>query len=213
MAKWWQALPVLPFFGSRTVTSPHNNTGGVNLMMSAGAQSTSRRGRLLRAALVVVSTFAVLAGIFAFTLHGNGVNASVVSQVRDSFGLHLSNFDSENTTLLTRDYAPNATLAWVGTTRGLGGDYSGTAAIKQFYSTFFSKITNVSVKNATYTVRSVGGGATLNGTFAVLGGGPQSQTLSGEVMMSASYVRVNGEWVISSETWDFLGLSLQRPLD
>ena len=96
--------------------------------------------------------------------------------------------------------------------RGLGGSYDSTSLINQFYSALFSKVTNVSVKNATYTVQPVGGGAIVNGTIELLGGGPQVQTLNGEVITSATYVQVNGGWVISSETWNFLNLSLQRPL-
>ncbi len=179
--------------------------------MSTG-DGSARRGRLLRVALVTVSALVVLGGIFAFTLSGNGATASTTSEVRGTFTQHLSNFASENTTLLTRDYAPNATLEWVGTTRGLGGTYNTTNMISQFYSTFFSKVTNVSVKNSTSAVQIVGGGATVNGTFSLLGGGPQVQILTGEVSLRVAYIHVNGVWEISSETWDFLSLNLQRPL-
>jgi hypothetical protein len=176
------------------------------------ADDSARRGRLLRVALVTVLVLVVLGGIFAFTLSGNGANASTASQVKGAFTQHLSSFASENTTLLVRDYTPNATLAWVGTTRGLGGTYNTTAQIGQFYSTFFSKITNVSVKNSTIAVQIVGSGAVVNGTFNLLGGGPQVQTISGEVTARVAYVHVNGAWMISSETWEFLSLNIQRPL-
>jgi hypothetical protein len=180
--------------------------------MSTSAGGSPRRRRMLRVALVTVFTLLILVGIFAFTISGNGAAAVTTSQVRGAFTEHLSNFGSENTTTLMRDYAPNATLKWGGTTRGLGGTYNTTALVSQFYSAFFSKVTNVSVKNATFTVQVIGSGASVNGTFSVLGGGPQVQTITGEVMASVAYVQVNGVWVISSETWDFLSLNLQRPL-
>jgi hypothetical protein len=176
------------------------------------ADGSPHRGRPLRVALVMVLVLVVLGGIFAFTLSGNGTNASTTLQVKGAFTQHLSRFASENATLLLRDYSPNATLAWVGTTRGLGGTYNTTAQIGQFYSTFFSKITNVSVKNSTIAVQIVGSGAVVNGTFNILGGGPQVQTISGEVTARVAYVDVNGVWMVSSETWEFLSLNLQRPL-
>jgi len=180
--------------------------------MSTGAPASARRGRLLRVVLVTASTLVILVGVFAYTSYGNGASASVTLEVRDAFTQHLSHFAAENTTLLMNDYGPNATLEWVGTTRGLGGTYNSTSLIGQFYSELFSKVTNVSVRNATYTVQVVGGSAAVNGTIELLGGGPQVQTLNGEVITNVAYVHINGEWVISNETWNFLALSLQRPL-
>lgn len=138
------------------------------LGMSTG-EGSARPGRVLRVVLVTVLTLVVLGGIFAFTLSGNGAAAATSSQVRAAFDQHISNFASENTTLLMKDYASNATLEWDGTTRGLGGTYNATAQISQFYSSLFSKVTNVSVKNSTFAVQVTSSGARMNSTFSLLG--------------------------------------------
>jgi hypothetical protein len=162
--------------------------------------------------LVTIPTLLILAGIFGFTLNSNGAANAVSSQVRPVFDSHLSSIESENTTLLMRDYLANASLVWDGTTRTLGGSYFGNTSISKFYSVLFSRITSISVKNATYKVLASGNGATVSSTFALLGGGPQVQSLNGEVLATVSYVHVNGRWVISTERWYFQSLSLQRPL-
>jgi len=170
------------------------------------------RRPLLRVAIVTVSTLAILTAIFAFTLNSNGAAVATSSEVRSAFNLHALNFASENATLLMGDYRPNATLEWVGTTRGLGGTANGTAAIGRFFSAFFSKVTSVSIENGAYSVRPVAGGAILNGTFVLRGGGPQGQSIAGEVMVKVTYAHLGGGWVILSETWNFVSLSVQRPL-
>lgn len=180
--------------------------------MMTGAPGSARRARLLRVAVATASALVVLVGVFAYVSYDSGASASATSQVRDAFNQHLSDFASENTTLLMTEYSANATLEWVGMTRGLGGSYNTTSLISQSYSAFFSKFVDVSVKNATYTVQAVGGGATVNGTIQLLSGGPLVQTITGEIAVSVAYVHVNGAWAISSETWNFLNLSVQRPL-
>jgi len=53
----------------------------------------------------------------------------------------------------------------------------------------------------------------VNGSLVLLGGGPNVQSVMGQVTASVAYVHVNGEWAISSETWDFVYLNVQPPLD
>jgi len=172
-----------------------------------------RKGRpLLRVALVTVPTLVVLAAIFGFTLNGNSAANALSSQLRPVFDSHLSSVASEDQASLMRDYLPNASLVWDGNTRTLGGSYFGNASIGKFYSTLFSRITSIAVKNATYKVQAAGNTATVTGTFALLGGGPQVQSLDGQVLVTVAYAHVDGGWLISSETWDFQSLSLQRPL-
>jgi len=186
--------------------------------MSTGDEGSAGRGRLLRVAVVTVTALVILVGVFAFELNNNAAAASVTSQVHDAFARHLANFKSANTTKLTADFAPNATLAWVGETRGLGGTPGITSVntpslIGGFYSRFFTKFPSFSVSNVTYTVQVVGSGATVNGSLVLLGGGPNVQSVMGQVTASVAYVHVNGEWAISSETWDFVYLNVQPPLD
>jgi len=180
--------------------------------MSTGAEGSAGRRRLLRVAVVMVVALVVLVGIFAYALDGNAAVASATSQVHDAFARHLSNFTSANTTGLMRDYVPNATLAWVGQTRGLGATSDTTTLIGSFYSLFFAKFPSFSVSDVTYTVEVVGSGANVNGSLVLLGGGPNIQTITGQAVTSIAYVHVDGEWLISSETWNFVYLNTQRPL-
>ncbi len=185
--------------------------------MSTGAGGSAGRGRLRRVVAVVVVTLVVLGGVFAFTLYNNAQAAATASQVHGAFARHLVDFTSANTTLLVGDFAPNATLSWVGETRGLGGTpgvttVSSPSLISNFYSRFFTKFPSFSISNVTYAVQVVGGGATVNGTLNLLGGGQNVQSIMGQVATSATYAHVNGEWLISSETWNFVNLEVQAPI-
>ena len=186
--------------------------------MSTGAEGSAGRGRLLRVAVVMVAALVILGGVFAFTLYNNAEAATVATDVHAAFARHLTDFTSANETSLMADFTPNATLAWVGETRGLGGTPGVTTVatpslIGSFYSRFFVKFPSFSVSNVTYAVQAVGSGAVVNGSLVLLGGGPNVQSIMGQVTTTATYVHVNGEWLISSETWNFVNLLVQSPLE
>ena len=186
--------------------------------MSTGAEPSAGRGRLLRVAVVSIVALVVLAGVFAYALSNNAATATVTSQVHDAFAQHLSHFTSANTTRLTQDYTANASLSWVGETRALGEipgspTVSTPSGIGSFYSRFFTKFPSFSISNVTYTVQVVGSGASVNGSLVLLGGGSNIQSIMAHVVTSVSYVHVNGEWIISGETWDYVNLQVQAPLE
>jgi hypothetical protein len=183
------------------------------MMMSAPDGGPERRRRLLRVAVVMVITLIVLVGVFVLTLEGNDAVASTTSQVRDAYARHLSDFSMGNATLLTGGYLPNATLDWTGTARNLEGEYDGSGVIGKFYSEYFSTFTSASVQNETYTVQAVGRGATVNGSLELIGSATSGQSMTATITAQADYVHVNGEWVISSETWDFQSFFVEPPLD
>jgi len=115
-----------------------------------------------------VCTLVILGGVFVFTLENNAHTASVTSQVRDAFSRHLSDFASENATVLTADYEPAASVVWTGNARTWEGIYSNSTGINEFFSRYYSVYPTLSVHNATYTVQAVGGGATVNGSLGIL---------------------------------------------
>ncbi|MDA4132332.1 MAG: hypothetical protein OK454_04305 [Thaumarchaeota archaeon] len=181
--------------------------------METSGQDPGRAERLRRVAVVTVVTLVIIGGIFAFVIFSNNASSASESQVRTSFLEHTSNFQAENVTLLAKDYESSATLSWVGTTRGLGGTFNTTTTIEKFYSNFFIKITSVSLKNVTFTVQSSGNTASINGSMIILGSTPGGQSINGAIVAQADYTHVDGQWLISSETWSFTTLYIEPALD
>lgn len=179
------------------------------MIAPAGAE---RRSRLIRVAAVMGCTLLVLAGAFLFTLRSNADASSVTSAVHDAYAKHLADFATENATLLSGDYAPGATVTWTGDTRNWGGEYVGSEAIGSFYSGFFSVYVTDSFENAVYSVQPAGGRATVNGSMLLVGLGITNQSIRATIVSSAVYQRVNGAWVIESETWAFQTFFILQPL-
>jgi len=181
--------------------------------MSTGTGAPPERGRWKRVVLVMVVTLVVLAGVFFGTLQGNANSATVTSQVREAYSSHLSHYSDVNASILAADYAPNATMVWTGDARNLEGSYATSAIIKEFFSGYFGVFSSVSVKNATYSVQAAGKGAEVNGSLQLLGSTTTGQSMTASISAQETYSRVNGEWVISSETWYFNTFFIEAELD
>lgn len=177
------------------------------------APAVSNRARWIRVAAVMVITLVVLASFFVFTLEDNAQASNVTSEVRAAFARHLQNFSTANATLLSEDYTPGATLIWTGNARNLEGEYANASVIKEFFSHYFLVFSSVSVKNATYSVQEVKSGVAVNGSLELLGGATSGQSMMASANTSTTYVRDDGNWVISSETWTFVTFFLEGNLD
>lgn len=161
----------------------------------------------------MVVTLVVLAGVFVSTLQTNANAATVTAQVRQAYSSHLMHFSSVNSSALSEDYAPNATMIWTGDARNLEGSYTTSSIIKEFFSSYFGVFSSVSIQDSTYSVQAVGRGAEVNGSLELLGATTSGQSMTASISTQETYSRSNGVWVISSETWYFNSFFVEAPLD
>ncbi len=123
---------------------------------------------------------------------------------------HLQNFASRNDSSLVAEYLANATVTWKGATSGFGGHYAGGTNISTLYDGFFPLFTDLFVNNTIDSASPVGNAVQLNGTFNIAGNLNSSLTqcqfneYGGKVAFQVIYVRSGDDWLISSETWNFL---------
>ena len=159
----------------------------------------------------MVVTLVILAGAFVYTLQSNAASATVESEVHGAFANHLSDFSTANSTILTGDYGPSATVIWTGDTRNWGGSYMNSSRIQAFFTRYFSVYITDSMYNITYSVQTAGSGATVDGSVQLIGLSITNQSMSASILTQDTYLKLHGEWEITSETWTFQSFNILPP--
>jgi hypothetical protein len=123
--------------------------------------------------------------------------------------LHISALNQRNLTAAYSEYAPNAFMVWEGVTQGYGGAYSGRE-INYTLEDFIEIPVFIN-----FTISSLDSPYTLDGTVYIganisfVGLGHEAGNFNGTILANYSYIDLNGVWLISQETWNFVGFTTE----
>jgi hypothetical protein len=142
------------------------------------------------------------------------VTTNSAQDVMDAYAAHLQSIRSENMSALAAEYENNATVKLSGVVIGYGGEYESATNVSLLHRSIFSSLfVTVNLANESNLVYVSGNGqeAIVDSNFTMYGSGypicAESCSIAAYVTnigASVSYDRVGGNWLISSETWDFL---------
>ena len=135
-----------------------------------------------------------------------GSNSSALSQ---AWLLHLAKLEEFDIQGAVEDYAPNATMIWVGDTQGLGGTYNGSNlefALQVFpggsnsFSLAIQSFNSTTLPNGTAIIAAL---------LAFTGSSNVDGSFHGTISASYQYISQNGIWLISQERWNFQSFTVQ----
>lgn len=184
-----------------------------------------KRSRLLPIALATIAIILIV-GAFEFSNPGQTVQStqtgSPSSQVSTDFSNHLDKVEGMNISSIEQDYQTNATAVLYSTGQGsyygkteLGagnlsssGNFTGRTEIgRMFNGVFLSDFIIPHFSNVKQNVTVVGSVAKVNSTFEVIGTNVDGSSLYASVSTQATYVKTDGQWLISYEVWNFTDVS------
>jgi len=194
--------------------SPRENGGGIFLGVGAA---------LAILVLLVLQT-AGSGGLFG-TMTETVTVPSISDQVSGIYANHLSLFSSKNVSAIVSQYEDNATIQYEGVDNGMGlaGNYTGTAHIHQLIfvlegRSIFYFIANESQPTIQVVTTSSGNpfaSVVVNSTFGFGGESSVIGNFNGTISARTMFVRGgpnDTSWLISEETWNFLGYWVQYPI-
>lgn len=143
-------------------------------------------------------------------------------EVATSYTGHLLALQAINPGDFLSFYEQNATVEWKGLSGGCDGNYTGLAELGPLLAGLMSDQQYLGVFNESLRIGTVGGYWVVNSTFSLAGNSTGSKSIASpyagafEATIAAqdSYARVDGKWMIASETWNFLHFDssiLERP--
>jgi hypothetical protein len=132
-----------------------------------------------------------------------------------SFSFASRNFTSANVSAIVSQYEGNANVTWM----GHGGDfceiglYSGSGNIFTLLESFLGQVgPALAIANVTRTLTAeANGSVVVDSTFDFAGHSLTYGILNGTVSAEDSYAHstMDGSWLISQETWDFIAFNTQ----
>ena len=132
-----------------------------------------------------------------------------------SFSFASRNFTSANVSAIVSQYEGNATVTWM----GRGGDfcdtgfYPGSGNIFTLLESFVGQVgPGLAIGNVTRTLTAeANGSVVVSSTFDFAAHSLTYGILNGTVSAEDSYAysTMNGAWLISQETWDFIAFNTQ----
>ena len=125
--------------------------------------------------------------------------------------LHLAKLEELDVAGAANDYAPNATVIWVGDTQGFGGTYNGTSDIEFLLQSFIGGMNGFSLAIQSFNSTSPPNGtADISALLAFTGSSNISGNFNGTISASYQYANENGNWLISQEIWNFQSFTVQH---
>ena len=128
----------------------------------------------------------------------------------NAINAHLANISSRNVPAILSGYASNALVDWKGQTLGLGGNYSGKKNIQLLFAAAIgtAQKLNVTASNI-QSIPSLNGeaAATTQGVALHIDTAGKSLVLgafTSSVDAQIIYQQVGTNWLISSETWNYV---------
>jgi hypothetical protein len=137
---------------------------------------------------------------------------SAYDQVATAYENHLLNLVAINASNFLGGYEENATVQWKGFSGGCDGNYTGLSEFGPLFGTLTSDQQYVIITNETQSIRPAGDDWAVNSTIYLVTNSTGSKSIVSpfagvsEMTIAAqdSYVKFDGSWMITTETWNFL---------